>query len=74
MGYLNHKEQDGYRKKRFPHAPTDVIYTVLSMLQKWRILLKDVDMEHVIQLKSEVLCWMKNFHLSTLVPSDVMET
>lgn len=73
MGYLNHKEQDGYRKK-FPHAPTDVIYTVLSMLQKWSILLKDVDMEHVIQLKYEVLCWMKNFHPSTLVPSDVMET
>lgn len=43
------------------------------MLQKWSILLKDVDMEHVIQLKYEVLCWMKNFHLSTLVPSDVME-
>lgn len=44
------------------------------MLQKWSILLKDVDMEHVIQLKYEVLCWMKNFHPSTLVPSDVMET
>jgi hypothetical protein len=60
-------------EKKFPRAPTDVIYIALSMLQKWSTLLKEVDRERVIQLKYEILRWMKNFHSSMVVPSDVVE-
>jgi hypothetical protein len=37
------------------------------------VLLNEVDRDSVFQLKVEVLHWMKKFHSTTLVPSDVMK-
>lgn len=59
-------------EKRFPKSPTDVLYTALSLLQKWSVLLKE-DCERVNLVKGEVISWMESFNPSVLAASDVHE-
>jgi len=60
-------------EKHFPKAPTDVIYTALSFMQKWSYLLKDSDRDRVAQMKEDVLRWLKDFNTSAYPLSDVVE-
>jgi len=57
-------------EKRSARAPTDV---VLTLLQKWCILLKEVDGERILSVKEEVLQWMKSFKPSVVELSDIGE-
>jgi hypothetical protein len=59
--------------KKFPKLPTDVIYTALSLLQNWSVKLKDKDQERILQVRDEMLCWLKNFKPNPLLMSDVVE-
>lgn len=59
--------------KLFPQAPTDIIYTALSLLQKWSIKLKEEDREHIHKMKDAVLRWLKSFVPSSGGLSDVVE-
>jgi len=38
-------------EKRFPKAPTDVIYGALTLMQNWSILLKETDREKTAHVK-----------------------
>jgi len=60
-------------EKRSPRAPTDVVYVALTLLQKWSILLKEVDGERILSVKEEVLQWMKSFKPSVVELSDIGE-
>jgi hypothetical protein len=60
-------------EKRSPRAPTDVVYVALTLLQKWSILLKEVDGEQILSVKEEVLQWMKSFKPSVVELSDIGE-
>lgn len=60
-------------KKFFPKAPTDVMYTALSLIQKWMVLLKEDDRWRICQVKDQVLVWMRNFKPSSSMPTDVVE-
>jgi hypothetical protein len=53
-------------EKRSPRAPTDVVYVALTLLQKWSILVKEVDRERILSVKEEVLQWMKSFKPSVV--------
>ena len=57
-------------EKRSARAPTDV---VLTLLQKWCILLKEVDGERILSVKEEVLQWKKSFKPSVVELSDIGE-
>jgi hypothetical protein len=50
MGAVDNKEQDGDREK-IPKAPSDVIYCAISLMQKWRLLLKEEDKKLFDQAK-----------------------
>jgi hypothetical protein len=58
---------------KYPKSPTDIIYVALSYLQKWSILLKEADRQRIMQVKDEILCWMRNFKPSLVVATDVCE-
>ena len=60
-------------EKSFPKMPTDVIYNAISLMQKWRILLKEEDKECFIQVKDQMLGWLKAFKPSSLVSTYVFE-
>ena len=48
--------------KKLPKLPTDVIYNALSLLQNWSVIkLKEKDQARILQLKDEMLSWLKNF-------------
>jgi hypothetical protein len=38
-------------EKKFSKAPSDVIYCAISLMQKWRLLLKEEDMKLFDQVK-----------------------
>ena len=58
-------------EQRFPKALTDVIYVALSLLQKWGVLLKEVDRQRVLHVKDDIMSWMKSFKPSLLEPTDI---
>jgi hypothetical protein len=60
-------------EKRFPKAPSDVVYVAISLLQKWSLLLKEKDKERIGHVLKTVLNWMKNFCPSHILVSDVSE-
>jgi len=60
-------------EKRSARAPTDVVYVALTLLQKWSIMLKEVDGERILSVKEEVLQWMKSFKPSVVELSDIGE-
>lgn len=60
-------------EKHFPKAPTDVIYSAISFMQKWSFLLKEGDRERIIQMKEDVLKWLKEFKINVNSISDIVE-
>lgn len=60
-------------EKQFPKAPTDIIYTGLSLLQSWSIKLKEEDKARVAKITEAILCWLKNFKPNPVLMSDVVE-
>jgi hypothetical protein len=60
-------------EKHFPKAPTDVMYTAVSFMQKWSYLLKDGDMKHIVQMKEDILKWLKEFKSNVHSISDIVE-
>lgn len=55
----------------FPKAPTDIIFIALSFMQRWSTLLKEKDRHRWIQIKEEIIIWMKAFVPITLVSTDI---
>ena len=60
-------------EKNFPKAPSDVIDCAISLMQKWRLLLKEEDTKLFDQAKDDIMKWMKNFQPSAYSMSDIME-
>lgn len=60
-------------EKSLPKAPTDIIYTALSLMQRWSISLKEKDMERFSQVKGGHLSWLKTFKPTTSMPTGVCE-
>ena len=60
-------------EQRFPKALTDVIYVALYLVQKWGVLLKEVDRQRVLHVKDDIMSWMKNFKPSLLESTDIFE-
>lgn len=60
-------------EKSFPKMPTDVLYTAMSLMQKWSILLKAEDKEQVLQVKESIMGWLRDFKPSTTTCSDIVE-
>jgi hypothetical protein len=60
-------------EKKFPKAPTDVIYCAISILQKWRLLLKEGDKKFFDQAKDDIMKWIKGFQPSKYSMSDILE-
>jgi hypothetical protein len=60
-------------EKKVPRAPSYVIYTALSLMQKWSFALKEKDLERFGQVKDAMLDWLKSFKPTTLLLSDVYE-
>ena len=60
-------------EKKFPKAPTDVVYLALSFMQKWCILLKEKDREHVEKIKDDIMGWLNGFKPSAVLPTYIME-
>jgi hypothetical protein len=59
--------------KKFPKAPTDVIYIATSLMQKWSVKLKEKDQERLKQIKDSITSWLKTFKPSIFPLSDVIE-
>jgi hypothetical protein len=49
------------------------IYFAISLMQRWSMLLKEEDKEHVSQTLEAILGWMKNFKPRTTTVADVFE-
>jgi len=60
-------------EKKYPKAPTDVVYVALSFLQKWCTLLKQKDRVHVEKIKDDIMGWLKGFKPSAVLLTDIME-
>ena len=60
-------------EKIFPKAPSDVIYCAISLMQKWRLLLKEEDRKLFDLAKDDIMQWMKNFQPSAYSESDIVE-
>jgi hypothetical protein len=60
-------------EKQFPKAPIDVIYTALSLIQKWSVLLREEDRVRIRQVKDSLMCWLKTFRPTDTLLSDVVE-
>jgi hypothetical protein len=58
---------------KFPKSPSDIMYTAVSFLQKWSILLKEDDRDRIQQVKDRILLWMGNFKPALLQSTDVYE-
>lgn len=58
---------------KFPKSPSDIIYIALSFMQKWSLLLKEDDRQRILQVKDEIICWMKSFKPSLLMTTDIGE-
>lgn len=60
-------------EKRFPKAPSDVMYVAVSLMQKWSLLLKKKDKELIDHILEGVLAWLKAFRPTAILQSDVSE-
>jgi hypothetical protein len=60
-------------EKNFPKATTDVIYAVISLMQKWSILLKEEDRRRILRVKESLLGWLKAFIPSVAAITDIVE-
>jgi hypothetical protein len=60
-------------EQKFPKTPTDVVYLTLSYLQKWSILLKDADRDHMEAINGEIMGWMRSFKPNEVMTSDIIE-
>ena len=60
-------------ERKYPKLPSDIIYVALSYLQKWNVLLKEEDRQQIVQVKDEILRWMKDFKPSSLISTDICE-
>lgn len=54
-------------------TPADVIYTAISLLQRWSVLLKEKDRERVAQALEAIRRWMKSFKPKTTSATHVSE-
>lgn len=54
-------------------SPTDVIYTAISLMQKWSALLKGKDKERILQVANGIVRWLRKFKPSVMVSTDVIE-
>jgi hypothetical protein len=59
--------------KTFPQAPTDLIYTALSLLQKWSVKLKEKDQIQLDKMKASILSWLSGFKPSAVLLTDIVE-
>jgi hypothetical protein len=55
----------------FPTKPTDVIHLALSFLHKWKVLMKELEMEKVDNLVAAMMQFMINFNPLNTHPCDV---
>jgi hypothetical protein len=47
------------------------MYLALSLLQKWSVLVKEVDRKRIAKVKEETMDWMKGFKPSIMMPTDI---
>lgn len=60
-------------EKRFPKAPTDIIYCAIFLVQRWSVLLKEGDKERISQALEAILRWLQHFKPVSTMATDVME-
>lgn len=60
-------------EKVFPKAPTDVIFVALSLMQKWRVSLKEKEQGSFDSVSARIVDWMKQFKPTQQLMSDVVE-
>lgn len=60
-------------EKTFPKAPTDVVYTAVSLVQKWTLMLKEKDRERVEDILNNITIWLRGFRPREILLSDVVE-
>lgn len=59
--------------RKFPRAPTDVIYNALTYMQSWSVGLKEDDQTSFEMLKGTLMEWLRNFKPSTMDISVIVE-
>lgn len=59
--------------KKFPKAPSDVIYCAISLMQSWSIRLKEADQLRVQKALTSIKTWLREFKTSANLLSDVVE-
>jgi hypothetical protein len=57
-------------EKIFIKSPNEVIYTAISLLQRWTVLLREKDRDRVEQALEAIRDWMRSFKPTT---TDVVE-
>ena len=60
-------------EKSFLKAPTDVLYRAVLLMQRWSVLLKEKDKEHVNQALEAIPGWLLKFRPATLMATHVFE-
>ena len=60
-------------ESKFPKNPSDIMYIALTFMQKWSLLLKDDDRQRIVQVKDEILRWMRKFKPMMMVSTDIYE-
>jgi hypothetical protein len=58
-------------EKSFPEKLVDTVYLGLSFIQKWKLLMKELDISKVEDLAKTVLGYAKHFKPLESYPSDV---
>jgi len=57
----------------FPKYPSNIIYSALTFMQKWSILLKEDDWARVKQEKDDIMLWIGDFKPTVFSSTDVVE-
>jgi hypothetical protein len=60
-------------EKRFPSHPLVIIRSGIVFVQKWRLLLKEADQEHVDKVLARMQNFLEGFTPSTAVVIDIFE-
>jgi hypothetical protein len=60
-------------ERKFPKNPSDIMYIALTFMQKRSLLLKDEDRQRIVQVKEEILRWMRKFKPVMMVSTDIYE-
>uniref|UniRef100_A0A0A9BZX0 Uncharacterized protein n=1 Tax=Arundo donax TaxID=35708 RepID=A0A0A9BZX0_ARUDO len=58
-------------EKKFPTKPIDVLFSGLSILQKWRVLLKEGEKAILDLVANKILRWSSSFKPSEKVMTDI---